>query len=126
MVRVQEQMPLQPKHPVEEEREDGAEDERDLRVGLPRLFAETVDVEETEEAALHRAEPAKPVACTEAVVVVDARHIDAHRVAEGDEDDDVDEDLADSLPAHLEPLPAEERVDEVREHHERDREPERV
>src|SRR5262249_47887396 len=57
---------------------------------------------------------------------VDARHVDAERVAERDQDDRVDEDLGDSLAAHLEALPPKQRVDEVAEDGDRDGEPEDV
>ena len=56
---------------------------------------------------------------------VDARHPDAQRVAERDQDGCVDEDLGGAL-SHQRLLPANQRVDEVDEHGERDRETEGV
>src|SRR5262249_13083179 len=54
------------------------------------------------------------------------RHVAAERIGERDQHDRVDEDLRDALPAHLEALPAKQRVHQVAEHEQRDGKPERV
>src|SRR5262249_40062721 len=51
-----------------------------------------------------------------------AGHPQTERVRERDEHDGVDDELCERLPAHLEVLASEERVHQVREHGERDRE----
>ena len=101
---------------VEDEEEEDAEDEHRLRVALPVLLLTPVGADEPAVAALERVEPR----AAEARRRVDTRHVEPERVRERDQHDRVDADLRDAL-AHLEAFPAEERVDEIGEHHECDR-----
>src|SRR5262249_39109932 len=55
---------------------------------------------------------------------VDPGHEEAERVAERDQNGGVEDDLGPALAAHLETLPAEQGVDQVREDCQRDRQPE--
>ena len=109
-------MPLQAQQPVEEDAEADREDDHREAVLLPVLVGGRVAAEQAQERALD------DVAL---LARVDARHPDAERIAQRDQDGRVDEDLADPL-AHQSRLSAEQRVDEVDEDGERDREPERV
>ena len=98
VLRVQEQVPLQPLDRVEQEDEEEAEAEQMGGVLLPRLLLRGLVADRAEEAALGAAEEAEAAAREEAVVVgEDARHVGAERVARGDEDRDEDEDLGDAL-----------------------------
>ncbi len=119
-------MALEAQKRVEEDREDGTEDQNCLRVALPVLVALGIDAEQAIEAAFGSAEEAQPAAAREATVGVHPGHVEAERVREHHEDDRVKDDLGDALPAHLELLPAEERVDEVDEDGDRDDQPEDV
>ncbi len=116
MVRVEEEVALQAQHPVEEDDEGDREDDDGDPVLLPVLVEARVAAEQAEEAALDD---------VAALARVDARHPDAQRVAERDQDDRVDDDLR-RCPGPSELLSAEERVDEIDEDGERDREPEGV
>ena len=118
-------MPLQPQDGVEEEGKDEAEDEYRQAVLLPRLLTFRAVTDEPVEATLDAAEEAEPAAPEEVVVLVDARHVEAERIGRRDQDDHEEDDLEDAL-AHLEPLPTEQRVDEVHQDGEGRREPEDV
>src|SRR5262249_30886104 len=81
-------------------------------VALPVLLERGIRADEPVEPVLDRAEePSR-----HARHAVDARHPDPERVAERDQRGRVDQELRDPLAAHLQVLPAEERVDEVRDH----------
>ena len=85
--------PCRRRSSVQEQREDGAEDHDRLRVALPVLLAPGVGADEPVEAALERAEP--EAAREAALGRVDTGHVEAEREPEDDEDDGVEDDLAD-------------------------------
>ena len=101
MVRVQEEVRLDPLDRVEDEEEEHAEDEDRLAVALPVLLAIAVRAHEPEEAVLEPGEEA-PGRLRGGV---HPRHPDAQRVPEGDEHQRVDDDLGDALAGHLELSP---------------------
>ena len=117
MIRVQEEVALETLDGVEHGTEGDAEDQHRLRVRLPVLLVAAAAAQEPQEAALDR---------VELLARVRPGHEDPERVAERDQDEAVEDDLRESLAAHLETLPAEQGVDEVCQHRERDREAERV
>ena len=88
VIGIEEQMPLQPQQPVEEDAESNREDDHRPPVLLPVLVGGRVAPEQAEEAALDH---------VALFAGVDARHPDAQRVAECDEDGRVDEDLCCAL-----------------------------
>jgi hypothetical protein len=123
VVGVQEEVALQALKRVQQCREDEAEDDDRLAVGLPVLLPRRVGAKYRAEAALEASEPA---ARRKAIDRVDARHVEAERIRERDEDGRVDEHLADALTVHLEALAEEQGVDEVDQDGDGDGEPERV
>ena len=78
---------------------------------------------ETQETPLDGSEETAPRTI---LSLIDPRHVRAERIAERAENDDVDEDLRDALGAHLETLPAQQRIDQIRENANRDDQSEEV
>ena len=117
VIRVQEEVPLDALDGVQDGAEGNAEDQDGLRVRLPVLLVATAAAQKPQEAAFDR---------VELLARVRPGHEDPERVAERDQDEAVEDDLRESLAAHLESLPAEQRVDEVRQNRERHHEAERV
>ncbi len=99
---VQEEQPLKPEEAVEQGEEHRAEDEDCLRVRLPVLIARPALAHGGEEPALEEGEPPRE----EHLSRVHARHVPAEQWRERDEDDPVEQDLADAEPGHVE-LPSE-------------------
>ncbi len=91
VVRVQEEVALQPLDRIEDRREPDAEDEHRLRVRLPVLLLAAAPSQQAQEAALDR---------VELLAAIGAGHEHPERVAERDQGDGVEEDLGDALGAH--------------------------